>query len=242
MSGDPRCIGCGNVTGGPDTLCQYCREIFEHTVNSPDVHSPYVGGQRDDDDLGFTMNSICHLCGGQKANSPSLFCQFCVNGWDDVVHTYRTPGCDVPMDQLNPSFNGTVCERNETDPRSIGCGNITDAPDTLCQSCRDSFEHSINSPQVRSPNVNGGQADDDDPMSADPHCIGCGNVTDGPDTLCQYCREIFEHTVNSPDVHSPYVGGQRDDDDPMSADPRCIGCGNGTEHHAKKLIINLRLH
>ena len=132
------------------------------------------------------------------------------------------------MDQLNPSFDGTVHERDETDPRCIGCGDITDAPDTLCQSCRDSFEHSINSPQVCSPNVDGGQPDDDDPMSADPRCIGCGNVTDAPNTLCLSCREVFEHTVNSPDVHSPYVGGQHDDN-PMSADPRCIGCGNGTD-------------
>ena len=102
------------------------------------------------DDRGFMMNTscICHLCGGQKQNSPSLFCQFCVNGWDNVVRTYGTPGCDIPMDQLYPSFNGTMdTVATVMKPICIGCANVTDAPNTLCQSCRDSFEHSVNSPQ-----------------------------------------------------------------------------------------------
>ena len=129
------------------------------------------------EDPGFTMNSICHLCGGQKEDSPSLFCQFCVNGWDDIVHAYGTPGGDVPMDQSCAASGDTVddqgycCDRDEADPRCIGCGDVTDAPGSLSQRCGDVFEHSVNSPdvQVRSPIVEGGQSDDDDAMSEDGH-------------------------------------------------------------------------
>ena len=131
----------------------------------------------------FTMNtiSICPLCGGEKENCPFLFCQDCVDGLDNLVPTYGTPICDVLLDQLCPSFGGTVddrryCrDRNEADPCCIGCGDVTHTPNILCQSCRDIFDHSVNSPQVCSPYV-GGQPDDDDPMSTDPCCIGCGGV------------------------------------------------------------------
>ena len=124
----------------------------------------------------MNTSSICHLCGGQKENSLSLFCQFCVNGWDNVVRTYGTPGCDMPMDQSCAACGGTLddrgycCNCNETDPHCIGCGDVTDAPGSLCQSYGDIFEHSVNSPDVRvhSPIVIGGQSDDG-AMSEDGH-------------------------------------------------------------------------
>ena len=164
-------------------FCEDCMDGMDNLVPSHgtpvcnvlmDQLGPSFGGTMEDP--GFTMNSICHLCGGQKKNSPSLFCQFCVNGWGNVVRTYGTPGGDVPMDQSCAAYGGTVDDRgychncNEADPHCIGSGDVMDAPGSLCQSCGDIFEHSVNSPdvQVRSPIVEGGQSDDDS-MSEDGH-------------------------------------------------------------------------
>ena len=178
------CPLCGGEKENcPFLFCQDCVDGMESLAPAygppvcdvlMDQLSPSYGGTMEDP--GFTMNIICHLCGGQKANSPSLFCQFCVNGWYNVVRTYGTPGCDVPMDQSCADCGGTVDGRgycrncNEADPHYIGCGDVTDAPGSLCQSCGDNFDHSVNSPdvRVRSPIVEGGQSDDE-VMSEDGH-------------------------------------------------------------------------